>query len=240
MIATDVFMGKKLPHSNESARKWYAVIVAGGTGNRFGGPIPKQFLKIDDKPVLRCSVDTFFACPGLIKMVVVTHGDWIDKTQKILVSSQNKHQITIIQGGPSRQDSSRLGLCALPDDDDTPVLIHDAARPWVSKQLIQRILNVVEAGNCAIPAIKAVDSIITMNNGVVMDYPDRSSIGFVQTPQGFPLKIIRDLHLERIDQDEFSATDDGSMAMRAGFPVLVVPGEPINRKITVSQDLGLS
>jgi len=218
-------------------QKWYAVIVAGGSGKRFGGPQPKQFLEIKNTPVLLWSVEMFFSCPGLEELIISTHPDWMTRTREILKATKYINRITVVEGGPTRQVSCHHALRVLPEDEETPVLIHDAARPWVSQEIIQRVLSAVQVGNCVIPAIEAVDSIVAMNNGVVMDYPDRSNIGYVQTPQGFPLGIIQRLHRDHFDENKVSATDDGSMVMKAGYPVIIVPGDPGNKKITVDGDI---
>jgi len=232
-VGNNIHLNNKTP----SISRWYAVVVAGGSGRRFGGDLPKQFLPLQDKPVLLWSIDTFFACRGLQQLVVAAHSDWLTRTREILSTSPHKNKITVVEGGPTRQISCYHALKTLPGDDKNPVLIHDAARPWITQQLIQRVLAAVQSGNCVIPAIEAVDSIVTMKNGVVIDYPDRSSIGYVQTPQGFPLDVIQSLHQEYFVNNKTSAADDGSIAMKAGFPVIIVPGDPGNKKITVSQDI---
>lgn len=218
------------------ADSWYAIIVAGGTGNRFGGPIPKQFLELNGKSVLSHSITQFFQVSRLQKLVIATHPDWIEQTLKIVQTSPTAHRISVVPGGKTRQDSCFNGLKALPLS-TSPVLIHDAARPWISVALIQRVLQNAMAGHCVIPAIAATDSIVQMSNGLVEHYPDREAIGYVQTPQGFPLDVIRSVHLQAKSEGWQQVTDDGSLAHYAGYPVLVVPGERQNIKITEKTDL---
>ena len=221
---------------NSDQTNWFAVIVAGGSGKRFGGPKPKQFLKLNYKPVLKWSVDCFFSVPGLTTMVIVTHKDWISETSDLFSGSPFKDRIIVTPGGKQRQDSCRLGLLALNDASDAPVLIHDAARPWVTSNLVTSVLNIVRTGHCVIPIVKATDSIVSIDSGIVQSYPDRSNIGYVQTPQGFPLDLIRDLHLEVFNAGQGEFTDDGSLALSRGYPVLTVDGESSNRKITHKDD----
>ncbi|MBN1295472.1 2-C-methyl-D-erythritol 4-phosphate cytidylyltransferase, partial [bacterium] len=106
-------------------KQWYAVIVAGGTGSRFGGSRPKQFYLLESRPVLQWSIDAFFQCPSLTRLVVVSHPDWIEETGRIIRKQTFSDRITLVPGGSYRQDSCRNGLRSLPDEPDAPVLIHD-------------------------------------------------------------------------------------------------------------------
>lgn len=216
---------------------WYAVIVAGGTGQRFGGSVPKQFFNLNGKPVLLWSITTFFSVSGLIKAVIVSHKDWIQQTVELVEQTDFRKSISVVQGGCRRQDSCRLGLLELPVNSHAPVLIHDAARPWVSRNLVLRILNNVRGGHCVVPTIQSTDSIVTVSDGMVLEYPDRAGIGSVQTPQGFPLDQIRDSHLRIQELTSRSFTDDGSIMLNAGYPLIAVPGDSGNRKITHPDDL---
>ncbi|MGB3976683.1 MAG: 2-C-methyl-D-erythritol 4-phosphate cytidylyltransferase [bacterium] len=217
---------------------FHAVIVAGGTGNRFGSEKPKQFINLNNKPILKWSIDAFAAFDSLNTLVIVSHPDWIDLTHSIAKLTPIFHKIKIVPGGEYRQDSCRMGLDALEGPDQIPVLIHDAARPWVSHNLITTILKTL-AGGCTavIPTIACTDSLIIHHNNIVIDYPDRKTIAHVQTPQGFILSAIRDAHHAALHRGIHTYTDDGVVAMEAGYTVAVIPGEPDNKKITRTEDL---
>jgi len=237
MIGGDRLMKSTEEQHMKQSSRWYAVIVAGGTGCRFGAMQPKQFAVIDGMTVLERSVRTFFQCTDLYRMIVVAHGDWIERTRRLLHHLEYRDHILIVPGGTRRQDSCRQGLRALPDDPTAPVLIHDAARPFVSVNLVQRVRDGVLQCDCVIPAVPAVDSIVQIENGLAIDYPSRVALGRVQTPQGFRMSIIRSVHNAAAGDDGPGAPDDGSLVLRAGYAVKVIDGEEANRKITVPSDL---
>lgn len=215
-----------------------SVIVAGGSGSRFGGDLPKQFSMLDGRPVLRWSVDAFARCPELTDMVIVSHPDWMDETARTVESSPAFPRIRIVPGGTYRQDSCRIGLQALECDAGRPVLIHDAARPWVSERLIRLVLSALQAGCAAvIPVLPVRDSLVVIRNNLAIDYADRSTLGHVQTPQGFVLETILAEHNRMFSENSRNFTDDASIMLAAGYPVSIVPGDPQNRKITVWADL---
>jgi 2-C-methyl-D-erythritol 4-phosphate cytidylyltransferase / 2-C-methyl-D-erythritol 2,4-cyclodiphosphate synthase len=233
-----VFMSRNFDKIGTSAGRFHAVIVAAGSGNRFGASKPKQFCTLGDKPVLRWSIDAFGVFDTLESLVVVCHPDWMDEAESIASSSPVSSRITIVPGGEHRQDSCRLGLETLKGDPRTPVLIHDAARPWISRKLIDTILTSLASGcSAVIPVISLTDSVIIHHNNIVVDYPDRSSIARVQTPQGFRLGVILEAHRFAVHRGVSMLTDDGAVALEAGFAVAVVPGDPDNRKITVPEDM---
>ena len=234
----DVPMNTSNQNKLSSLPAFHAVIVAGGTGNRFGSEKPKQFINLNNKPILKWSIDAFAAFDSLSALVIVSHPDWIDLTHSIAKQSPIYHKIIVVPGGEYRQDSCRIGLDALMGPDHIPVLIHDAARPWVSHNLITTILKTLAGGcNAVIPTINATDSLIIHHNNIVIDYPDRKTIAHVQTPQGFILSAIKDAHHAALQRGIHTFTDDGIVAMEAGYTVAVIPGEPDNKKITRTEDL---
>lgn len=229
-----------LPNATSSANRnsFCCVIVAGGSGSRFGGALPKQFAVLKGRPVLRWSVDAFAGCPELTELVIVSHPDWMDETARTVESSPAFPRIRIVPGGTYRQDSCRIGLQALQCDAGQPVLIHDAARPWVSEKLIRLVLSALQAGCAAvIPVLPVRDSLVIIRNNLAIDYADRSTLGHVQTPQGFILETIRAEHNRMGSENSRNYTDDASIMLAAGYPVSIVPGDPQNSKITVLADL---
>lgn len=232
------FMNRNRDETTLSARRFHVVIVAAGSGNRFGALKPKQFCTLGDKPVLRWSIDAFAVFETLESLVVACHPDWMDEAESIASSSPVSNRITVVPGGESRQDSCRLGLETLSGDPRAPVLIHDAARPWISPKLIESILASLASGcSAVIPVIEVTDSVIIHHNNIVIDYPDRSSIARVQTPQGFRLGVILEAHRFAVRRGIRTFTDDGAVALEAGYAIAVVPGDPDNRKITVPEDI---
>jgi len=218
----------------------HSVIVAGGTGTRFDGTLPKQFLEIHDKPLLFWTAAAFLKEPSLCSLVIVSHADWMERCDAIL-KDLNDHRSDVamrcIAGGEQRQDSSRNGVKNLDSSPDDVVLIHDAARPAIDDGLIQRIIRAASLTGAAIPVIPQADSMIRFENGIALDYPDRSKFRRVQTPQGFKYRIILDAHESALQAGFNNAPDDGCLAIQAGYPVAAVDGGLKNLKVTRKEDL---
>ena len=196
--------------------KTAAVIVAAGSGTRFGSP--KHSLLLGDLELWRWSVDAFEAA-GITSIVVV--GDVPGG----------------IPGGSRRRDSVEQGLDALPADIDW-VLVHDAARPLVSVDLVERLLERLAVGDVdgVIPAVPLVDTVKRVDGEVVVATVDRSALVSVQTPQAYRLSSLRSAHTA----DGIDATDDSSMVERNGGTVVHVMGDVKNLKITVPDDLAIA
>ena len=196
--------------------KTAAVIVAAGSGTRFGGT--KHDVLLDGIELWQRSVDVFDAV-GIDEIVVV--GDVPGG----------------IPGGPRRRDSVALGLAALSSDADW-VLVHDAARPLVTAELVERVLERCVVGDTdgVIPAIPLVDTVKRVDGESVIATVDRSLLVSVQTPQAFRLSVLRSAH----SRDGSDATDDATMVERIGGTVVHVMGEVRNLKITVPEDLAVA
>jgi len=217
---------------------WHSIIVAGGSGERFGIPKPKQFYPFQGKPILLWSVSAFLKIPNLASLIVVVHPDWLIESRKILRNLlREDFPIKIVPGGKYRQNSCRRGLEAVSGDPADIVLIHDAVRPRISPELIFKIIRTTHTVGAAIPIIGVKDSLVTVADGLVLDYPDRLSLSRVQTPQGFKLEIIREAHLKAVEDNIPNAPDDGFLVLHAGYPIATVIGEPFNFKITTQEDL---
>ncbi len=216
---------------------WHGVIVAGGSGRRFGGGIPKQFLPLGRKTVFEWSLQVFISISNLRSMTIVVHSDWLPDVERLTEKypMPNFHY-QIVPGGEYRQDSSRSGVEAVRGDPHDLVCIHDAARPFIQPSLVNRILETAHAVGSAIPVIPIHDSVVSVQNGIVMDYPDRSSLVRVQTPQAFRLHIIKEAHQAAQSAGIHNAVDDGILVMGAGYPVASVAGDPNAIKITSPED----
>lgn len=205
-----------------------AVIVAGGSGTRFGGPVRKQYLEIGGKPVLLRAILPFLHHPRIAAVVVVLPPEDVEHPPSWLALD-----VTIVPGGAERADSVRAGLLAVPEDVDR-VLIHDGARPFVSTEIIDRVLD-AEGG--AIAAVPVTDTIQQVDaNGVIVHTPDRGALWQAQTPQGFPRAAILDAHRRAAEQG-VAATDDAAIYARYAGTVRVVMGAYENLKVTRPEDL---
>jgi 2-C-methyl-D-erythritol 4-phosphate cytidylyltransferase len=211
-----------------------AVVVAGGAGRRMGTEVAKQYLEVHDRPVLHYALAPFLEHPGIGRVVVVLPPADVGSPPLWL----RRLDLTIVPGGPQRSDSVWNGLRALPDDAD-PVLIHDGARPFITRELIDRVLASAREGG-AVAAIPVADTIKEVDaSGRIVATPDRARLWQAQTPQGFPRSIIIEAH-RHARQQGIRSTDDAVLVENLGVPVVVVEGSAENLKITRPADLVLA
>jgi 2-C-methyl-D-erythritol 4-phosphate cytidylyltransferase len=213
-----------------------AVVVAGGAGRRMGGGagVRKQYLEIDGDPVLLRAVRPFLDHAAVREIVVVLPVEDLAEPPSWLATLP----ITLVAGGAERGESVWNGLSALSSDVGI-VLVHDGARPFVTREIIDRVLARAGEGG-AIAAIPATDTIKAVDAaGRIVGTADRSRLWQAQTPQGFPLTLLREAY-ERARRDRWSGTDDASLCERAGTPVVVVEGSRDNIKITTPADLPIA
>ena len=194
----------------------WTIVVAAGSGARFGGP--KQFSMLGDRRVLDWSVET----AGSSSTGVV-----------VVLPAADAEREGGVAGGETRSESVRCGLAAVPAD-ATIICVHDAARPFASAHLYREVIMQVHAGaEGAIPALPVTDTIKQVNSqNIVIATPDRSSLVAVQTPQAFRAAVLRAAHASSPE-----GTDDATLVEAMGKQVVVVAGEAINRKLTAPEDL---
>lgn len=211
--------------------KKYAIIVAGGSGVRMGGNLPKQFLLLKDKPVLYYTLRTFLDAYPDLQIILVLPVDYTDMGQEIIDAWFDKDRIRITAGGDSRFQSVKNGLALV--DDESIVFVHDGVRCLLSTDLIHRCYTMAVETGSAIPAIVSKDSVrLVTEDG--SDAIDRNQVLLVQTPQTFHSKIL--LPAFQIDyKDKF--TDEATVVEAFGLKVSVVEGEENNIKITKPVDL---
>lgn len=205
----------------------WAVVVAAGTGSRFGGA--KQFADLSGRPVLEWSVETAaIACDGVVLVLPAvesgrhepqrSHGRWAADA--------------VVAGGATRSASVRAGLDAVPRTADV-IAVHDAARPLATIDLWRAVLDAVRSGaDAAIPAAPVTDTVKEVVSGGRLSTLDRSRLVAVQTPQAFKAGLIRAVH-----GDGGEATDDAALVEAAGGRVELVPASTENIKITTPSDL---
>jgi 2-C-methyl-D-erythritol 4-phosphate cytidylyltransferase / 2-C-methyl-D-erythritol 2,4-cyclodiphosphate synthase len=219
----------------------WTVLLAAGSGTRLAGAtngVKKQFLCLDGRPLYWRSLAALARCPGLAGVVVVFPPDDLsdagrDLAERLAAESLGL-DVTWTAGGARRQDSVRNGLSALPPG-CRQVLVHDAARPFVSPALINRVLAALDAGQRAvIPAVPVTDTVKLLAGDTVARTLPRDELAAVQTPQGFTVALLRQAFAAA---EDFTATDDASLVERLGQPVFTVPGDPANMKITTPEDL---
>ena len=203
-----------------------ALIAAAGKGSRFGADVPKQFLKLGDRTVLEQSLENFIRAPYVDEIVVIANPDFMDETAELIQSKGLPARV--VPGGKERTDSVWEGLKATSDG---LVLIHDAARPFVTSEVIERVVRKAYETGAAVPCVRPKDTIRTVQGNL-----KRDELFAVQTPQGFRTEVIRSAY-EKARAEGFASTDEGGMAEHAGFKVSIVEGDYANLKITTRDDM---
>jgi 2-C-methyl-D-erythritol 4-phosphate cytidylyltransferase / 2-C-methyl-D-erythritol 2,4-cyclodiphosphate synthase len=210
-----------------------AIIAAGGRGLRFGGASPKQLLTLGGRPILARSVDAFVACDVISEIVVALPSDLAAVPPSYL--QDRGKPLTIVHGGEQRRDSVANAFARVSDRAEI-VVVHDAARPLVTGDLIRRTVTAASESGAAIAALRAHDTVKqTDAAGSITATLPRERIYLAQTPQAFRVPVLRDaLRLNG------AATDEAMLAEQAGHTVRVVDGDPRNLKITTPDDLTMA
>ena len=246
-----------------------AVILAGGIGARVGGTLPKQLLPLQDgKSVLEHAVDAFEQSPHIHEICIVLHPDYIMHAEQMLLANARQKVRHIIPGGKERWESSVNAIrqvrgerleargeennCQLPIancPNTINLLLHDAARPFVSQEIIARVCEALKEHEAVTVAIPSTDTVYEMVDGKVARIPQRSTIMRAQTPQAFRLELIAEAYTKALGVDGLSAeacatchlpaTDDCGVVFNhlPEVSVHIVLGEEQNKKITFKEDI---
>lgn len=221
--------------------KTAAVILAGGSGERFGQDGGKQLIDIAGRPTLTWSIAAFDAVDDIGEIVVVCPEDRADEYRsKAIDPYPFVTPITVAPAGASRQESAFSGL-EYTSEDFEYVILHDGARPLISPDLILHTINTLKGtidADGAIVATPAIDTLKVVENGTIMGTPDRRVFWNAQTPQVFRAGVYRRAHASAL-RDGFVGTDDSSLIERLGGKVLVVEGRRDNIKLTVPEDYAM-
>lgn len=212
--------------------KLAGLVVAGGSGRRFGGVTNKALRRCGGKPLLVWALAALRAAAPEIHLVVAARPEDLEA----LRVAADGLAAAVVPGGAERQDSVRHALAAVPDG-YTHVLVHDAVRPFPPAAMIKRVVAALGDGHDAVvPAVPLTDTIKRVDPaGNVVATLDRAELRAVQTPQGFARPLLW-AALESAARDGVVGTDDAALVERLGHPVLTVAGDPRNRKLTVPED----
>jgi 2-C-methyl-D-erythritol 4-phosphate cytidylyltransferase len=212
--------------------KFAAVLPAGGLGKRMGGNIPKQLMVLGGKPVYRYSLETFLSMDEIAEVVMAVPADWKDHFEKDF----SHPKLKIVVGGAERWQSVENGVNALTSNAEF-VLVHDVARPFISKEIILDVCKtLVEKGSCLV-AKPAVDTIKIAKDGCVQQTIDRNTVWMAQTPQAASIALLKKLY-GRIAAEplNFTPTDEASILEYFGESVYIVKGNNLNDKLTTPED----
>jgi 2-C-methyl-D-erythritol 4-phosphate cytidylyltransferase/2-C-methyl-D-erythritol 2,4-cyclodiphosphate synthase len=222
-------VGPSGPPAHRDSELTGAVIVAAGAGARLPGAVPKPFLMLGDRTVLDRTIDVFQRCDAVGRIVVVVAPAQV-AAARILVAGK---VAAVVAGGTVRRASVAAGLEALPDAEW--IVVHDGVRPFVSRTLVDRVLQAARRSGAATAGFPVTDTLKHVDGHRVRQTISRSMLWAVQTPQAFRASLLRDAHAQVSPADP--VTDDAELVERLGGEVLVVPGDTGNLKITTAEDL---
>ena len=215
--------------------KVYAIILAGGKGLRLNRETPKQFLPLGGRPVIAWSIRTCDSIEEIDHILVVIPNEFIPRAEEIVAKHGIRKVTGILPGGETRQESARNALQSRPFDDSDILLFHDAARPFIKTGIIQNCIGAVRRYGAAAVYVPVQDTITEIQEGFAVSVPPRERLYAAQTPQAFLYSVINKAHVHAAGTG-FTATDDVSLALNAGFKARMVGGDNMNFKITTDAD----
>src|SRR5512142_149863 len=221
----------------------HALVLAGGSGDRFGAEMPKQFVRLAGEPILSRTVRAIVAA-GIERLVVVAHPTWLAETRELVAGLALDIPTAVVAGGMTRNESARNGLAALEAVDDDIVLIHDAVRPLVPREVILRSIEPPLSGraDATDTVIPSADTLVVVEGDAVVEIPERARFRRGQTPQTFRMSVIRRAYEGAAASGDLQATDDCTLVLRhvPGARIVAVPGDEVNLKITTRTDMVLA
>ena len=211
-----------------------AVILAAGVGNRFGGDLPKQFLKIENKEILAYSLETFSQCSDIDEIVLVVNDAYLDIYNRIIKEYKIGKISQLVTGGAERQNSVENAIKYISSkEEECIVLVHDAARPFVSEKIIKENIEAVRKYKCCTTAVRSSDSVYLTNNGEFIKEVNRNNVYLAQTPQSGFLSLFKSAY----EGVKTIFTDEAALFSELGYLPYIVIGEDKNKKITFQEDI---
>lgn len=218
----------------------YALIFAGGVGSRMGNPsIPKQFLTVEDKPIIIYTIEKFEKCNDIDGILIVCIKDWITELKQYLLDFNITKVLDVIPGGQNGQESIFNGLKSLNEKvaKDSIVLIHDGVRPLIDNETIMKNIYMVKKYKSCITCSPSIETIIkTDENNCINDIIDRNKCRMARAPQSFYLKDILNTHLLAQKENYVEAIDSATLMRHFGYSLYTLIGPAENIKITTPSD----
>jgi 2-C-methyl-D-erythritol 4-phosphate cytidylyltransferase len=215
-----------------------AIIPAAGVGIRMGGETPKQFLSLEGVPVFVHTLRKFASSDIIDEIYVALRDEDMDRATKDIDREHFSKPVRLVQGGVTRQETVARALAELPSPAEI-VVVHDAVRPFIELEMIQRVTDAARKEGAAILGIPSVDTIKQVERQTILGTIPRERIVLAQTPQAFRISVLKEA-FARAGADGFNGTDESSLVERMGQAVIVLMGSDRNIKITKPSDLPLA
>jgi len=222
-----------------------AILPAAGLGTRMGAETPKQFLELDGAPIVILSLRSIASCELVTDIIVATRGDEVGRLEERIRGEKFKQSVRVVRGGDSRQESVSQALQLITNDTEI-VLVHDAVRPFVTREQIARVIEEARKCRAAILGIPAMDTVKEVKRAslpedvaLITATIPRERIVLAQTPQAFSTKLLKEA-FARAQADGVNASDEAGLIERLGYDVHVVLGSERNMKITKPADMELA
>ena len=217
----------------------YAAVLAGGSGLRMGGSIPKQFLEVAGVPVIVRSISAFLDSGSVDRVFVAVSADYIDYTRELVAKHIAEGCVTVVAGGKNRNETLLNVLRRIENiTDEDVILTHDAVRPFIDKRIIDENIRAAREYGACNTVVPAVDTILRSSDGKFIEsVPVRSEIFHAQTPQSFNVKRLLGLYEKLTPEEAESFTDSCSVFLAAGERVFLVEGSRSNIKLTYPEDM---
>ena len=220
----------------------YGVVLAGGTGTRMGGEIPKQFMNLCGKPILLWTLEKLISIEDFNAIYIAVHSDYINYLQKLLNDFCIKdNRIEIINGGKERINSIENALQAICENEigpDDVVVIHDGVRPFVSTKILRDSINVAREYGACVAVVPAIDTMYILNDDrFIKDFPHRATIFNGQAPDSFKVQVLK-CALDSLSAEERKTiTGTVQICSLKGYQIKTIPGDYKNIKITTQDDM---
>lgn len=225
----------------------FAAILAGGTGSRMGNlDKPKQYLLLNDKPIIVYTVEKFLTFSEIDQVLVLCPETWVEPTKDILAHHLGENsRIKVLAGGPARNDTIMNAINYLDDtfalDENAALITHDSVRPFVTYRIIEQNIQAVTQFDVCDTVMPCTDTIVESQDGqVISSIPDRSVLYQGQTPQSFKINKMKQAFAQLSEEEKNILTDACKIFSMQGVPVGLVKGEPFNIKITYPSDLKIA
>lgn len=217
-----------------------AVVLAGGSGMRLGAEVPKQFLTVGGRLVIEHSIEAFEQNPHIHEVAIVAHSDYLEQVSELVKRNGWKKISKILPGGKERYFSTLSAVKAFENEsDDVNLIFHDAARPMISQEVINRVTDSLQEHEALGLAVPCTDTVFCVENNEIKSIPDRNNLRRAQTPQAFRLEVIRKAYEIALQDEGFVSTDDCGVVLKylPQVSVKIVEGDEKNIKITYPEDL---